>query len=263
LLVISVLLWGGSARGDVVAAWHFDEAGGSTAFAAAGSVDGALMGDAQFVSGGISGGAVSMTSASSGLVDMGNNFAFDGNSTFSIVAWLLINDGDTNGYLAVGRHQASVIAGYFLGINNTGSGSGEVTGGGIYYQSYPNPVSQDLGLKDGTWHQLVGVHDFAANEARLYVDGMLRDTQAYDSFGISAANFAVGGILNAAGTQMVGSLNGTVDEVSLWNRALTDSDVAYLYNNPGALVIPEPATLGLFNILSLVAIASRRRRASH
>lgn len=263
LFAIQVLLCAGTARGDVIAAWHFDELAGLTAFAAAGSVDGALMGDASFLAGGISGGAVNMTTGGNGLVDMGNNFSFDGNSTFSIVAWFQLNNGDSNGYMIAGRHQSTVAAGYFLSVNDIGSASGEVAGGGSFFQSYPNPVSANLGLNDGGWHQVVGVHDFAANQTQLYVDGILRDTKPYNPFAASAANFAVGGIFNPAGTQMVGILTGAADEVSIWDNALNSTQVAYLYNNPGALAVPEPTALAVLNGVAILVFARRRQRSRH
>ncbi len=259
LLLFQFVLLSGSAQADAIAAWHFDETSGSTAFAAAGSVNGTLTGDAGFLAGGISGGAVSMSTGGSGLVDMGNVFGFGGNSTFSLVAWVQLNSGDINGYIVAGRHHATVLAGHFLSVNNVVSGSGEVTGSGLFYQSYPNPVSTNLGLNDGNWHQLVGVHDFAGNQTSLYVDGVLRDSRAYNAFASSTANFAVGGILNPAGTQMIGNLTGRADEVSIWDQALSSSDVSYLFINPGALAIPEPASLLLLNGLAIAAITFRRR----
>ncbi|MCP9934861.1 cadherin-like domain-containing protein [Cyanobium sp. Candia 9D4] len=239
----------GSTDPQVLAAWRFNETSGSTAFAAAGSVNGSLLGNASFTAGGLSGGAVTMSTAGNGFVDMGNNFSFGNtNSTFSLVSWVKLQSGDTNGYIVAGRHQAGAIAGYFNGINNTNSGSGEVTGGAIFYQSYPNPVSSNLSLNDGNWHQIIGVHDFnngTASLSRLYVNGELRDTEGYTGFNSSLANFSVGGILNAAGTQMIGALTGTVDEVSIWNRALTASDARYLYANPGALAVTPSFTVVL------------------
>ncbi|AFY28282.1 Calx-beta domain-containing protein [Cyanobium gracile] len=239
----------GTTDPTVIAAWRFDETSGSTAFAAAGTVNGSLLGNASFSAGGLSGGAVTMSTAGNGFVDMGNNFSFGNtNSTFSLVSWVKLQSGDTNGYIVAGRHQAGAIAGYFNGINNTNSGSGEVTGGAIHYQSYPNPVSTNLGLNDGNWHQIIGVHDFNAGslaQSRLYVNGELVDTEGYTGFNSSLANFSVGGILNAAGTQMIGALTGTVDEVSIWSRALTASDARYLYANPGALAVTPSFTVVL------------------
>ncbi|HMO14522.1 MAG TPA: hypothetical protein PKD64_08985 [Pirellulaceae bacterium] len=97
-----------SSRADLVAAWHFDDGSGTTATAAFGSVNGTLNGSANFVGGGISGGAVSLSSAGSGFVDMGNNFAFNGGSTFSIVSWVQLIPGDNTGYIFAGRHQNGV-----------------------------------------------------------------------------------------------------------------------------------------------------------
>jgi hypothetical protein len=250
-----------SVHADLVAAWHFDEGSGTTAAAAFGSVNGTLNGSSSFVGTGISGGAVSLSSAGNGFVDMGNNFSLNGNTTFSIVTWVRLNQGDTNGYIVSGRHQATVVSGYFLAVNNAGSGSGEVTGGGMFYQSYPNPVSGNLGINDGNWHMLVGVHDFATSESRLYVNGILRDSKPYNAFGLSNANFAVGGILNAAGNQMVGSYNGMVDEVSIWDHALTGTEVMYLFDNPGSLTtVPEPSSFGLLSGLGLVMVRRERKK---
>lgn len=239
-------------------AWHFDETSGSTAFDAVGSVNGSLTGNASFTAGGISGNA--MNSGTTGFADMGNNFAFGGNSTFSLVAWVKMTSADANGYIPAGRHQATVNAGYFLGVNNTGSASGEVTGGGIFYQAFPNAVSVNLGVNDGNWHQLVGVHDFAANQTKLYIDGVLRDTRTFTAFTASNANFAVAGILNSAGNQMFHDYTGLVDEVSIWNSPLSASAVTYLFNNPGATAIPEPATWLLIGGASLAGIRFLRRK---
>jgi hypothetical protein len=246
-------------RAQPIAAWHFDESSGSSASPAAGAVGGTLVGNAAFVAGGINGNAVSMTQAGNGLVDMGNNFDFGGNSTFSLVAWVKLNPGDTTGYLVTGRHQANVVAGYFLSVNNAGSGSGEVTGSGMFYQAYPNPLSGNLFLNDGNWHQLVGVHDFANNQSQVYVDGILRDTKTYTSFASAAANFSVGGALNVAGNQMIGAFTGSADEVSIWGQALTGPEVLYLYNNPGVLVVPEPSSIALLGVAGIGALVRFRR----
>lgn len=234
------------ARADVIAAWHFDEESGTTAAAARGSVDGTLADGAAFTPDGVSGGAVAISPDGNGFVDMGNNFGFEGNSTFSIVVWVRLGNGDTTPYIVAGRHQATNVSGYFAGVNNTNSGSGEVTGGAIFYQAYPNPVSGNIAINDGQWHQIVGVHDFAGNKAQLFVDGVLLDTESHKAFGLAPANFAVGGILNAAGNQMVRSFAGTVDEVSIWDEALTPEEIVHLRDNPGTLQLPEASGLAIY-----------------
>src|SRR6185369_6362672 len=72
----------------VVAHWTFDESGGPTAHDSAGSFNGNLSpSGAAFVSGGISGNALSLNKAGGGFVNMGNVLGFT-NQPFSIVAWI-------------------------------------------------------------------------------------------------------------------------------------------------------------------------------
>lgn len=260
-----VFLFPSVARAGVIAAWSFDETSGPTAFAAVGSVDGTLSGDAGFIADGVSGGAAHMSKAGNGLIDMGDTFGFTGNSTFSLVAWFRIADNDTDGHIIAGRHRRGTANGYLLSVNDIDSSSGEVDGGAMFYQAYPNPITADLGLNDGDWHQLVGVHDFAGSETRLFVDGVLLDAVAFDSVPASDGNFAVGGIRDRIGTEMVSTLTGDVDEVSLWDHALTADEVAALYHNPavgGPAPVSEPSTLTvLISGLLLAGFARRRRRA--
>jgi len=48
-----------------------------------------------------------------------------------------------------------------------------------------------------------------------------------------------------------------MDEVAIWNRALTGADVLSLYN---ALTIPEPGSAVLLSLRVLVGLLVRRRR---
>jgi hypothetical protein len=74
----------------LLARWSFDEAEDETvAVDSAGSIDGTLEGDAVFEPGaGVSGGAVSLASATDDRVNMGDKYAFAGNSTFSLQVWV-------------------------------------------------------------------------------------------------------------------------------------------------------------------------------
>ncbi len=66
------------------------------------------------------------------------------------------------------------------------------------------------------------------------------------------------------------SVDGRIDEVAIWTRALSDSELATLYNNgqglqlPTATAVPEPGTLFLMGVsgLAVLAINYRRRKAT-
>ena len=212
-----------------------------------GNVDGILAGDAAFVPGGISGDAVSMTTAGGGLVNMGDNFGFT-SGDFSVVAWVLLEAGDqTSDYVIVGKHRATQVAGYILGANQNG-GYGQ-TDKAWFYDSNGSPGDDPrstTSINDGNWHQVVGVyHDGGA--AEIYVDGAgVEDSKTADIINATSAPFVVGG-LDFAGVPR-SLINGSIDEVQLYDHALTDSQIQFLFENPG-FVIPTPLPATTFTAL--------------
>jgi len=92
-------------------------------------------------------------------------------------------------------------------------------GGGSMQVNYPFP--------NGTWHHVVGVGDGTA--LRVYLDGVQAGSGgiATANYGSSAFNFNIGGggIADAAGN----FLNGQIDEVVGYHRALSPAEVLSLF----------------------------------
>ncbi|MEE9525510.1 MAG: LamG-like jellyroll fold domain-containing protein [Candidatus Woesearchaeota archaeon] len=91
-----------------------------------------------------------------------------------------------------------------------------------------NPVARSTTtVNDDKWHFFVFVVDKVDNESKLYVDGSLEATAShiYNGSFANTGNFKMGE--NAAGGF---DFNGSIDEVTIWNRSLNASEISDLYN---------------------------------
>ncbi len=100
-----------------------------------------------------------------------------------------------------------------------------------------------------TWVHVAGVKDSGSTSARLYVDGALAASGAVEHpIYNSAAPFMIGAYAAGfGGWPTEGFFNGTIDEVSIYNRALTASEIQSIFNagsdgkcKPVAAVTPTP-----------------------
>jgi hypothetical protein len=86
---------------------------------------------------------------------------------------------------------------------------------------------------DDNWHHVVWTE--TNNEVRLFIDGVLDETSfSYPRGGLSLNATTVGALVNALGA--ANFLNGLVDEVAVWGRALSYTEVQILRTN----TVPEP-----------------------
>ena len=83
-------------------------------------------------------------------------------------------------------------------------------------------------LTHGTWYHIAFVRDNSAKTVKLYVDGSLNGTYTYTN---SPDTSATSRDLDLGGNGFDGTLDGMLDEVSLWNRVLTDAEITTLYNS--------------------------------
>ena len=93
-------------------------------------------------------------------------------------------------------------------------------------------------VNDGLWHQLVGVYDRGTSS--LYVDGKFVASTYNNGYSNNSADFMVGGLFDYYGTP-VSCFQGFIDEVKIYNNALSGDDVKALYNS-----VPIPGTVWLF-----------------
>ena len=242
LLVLMVGSVSGATIDNLVSYWKFDEASGD-AIDAHGSYDGTTSGITYGVTGKIND---CFTFTSGDYVDMGDQADFEHTDGFSWSIWMK----PTNTINA-----AAVSSFFFLMSKNEG---GTVDGDVMIFWDANNPFSPDDGhllfmITEGatdyacysnansftadTWYHVVVTYDDAT--LKMYVDGVLQDDEeslAGSDVGTNAAPLRV-----CAHSATAFTFLGEADEVGVWDRALTQSEVTALYNSGNGLAYPFAA----------------------
>ncbi len=215
-------------RAGPVAYWRFDETGGNIAADSAGTFPGTLTANgASFARGGISGNAISLVRSAGGLVNMGTSVPGFTSGDYSIMFWVK-NTETGRDTLPLGKHTANSENGYYVAINQNDNGgvlnkATFVTGGERVAQA---PVSTS-NVNDGQWHQIVAVYR-AGGTHSIHVDGsMAQASRAGLATPGNSAPFLIGGIAQSG--VPTAYYTGLVDEVALFSRALSNAEIAILY----------------------------------
>lgn len=167
-------------------------------------------------------------------------------SAYSVSVWFKTTGVDGGGYIFQGSGSCGQ-GGYGTRlIVNSPKKSAE--GYGVLYGTdgwaYTDISTTDDDFNDGVWHHAVGVWDGTGssvvnpNQCKVYVDGVLVAQTLGTSVGtggygthpnipMSGTNKALFGMGKCDAVQH--SYNGQLDDISLWNRALTQEEVTNLF----------------------------------
>ncbi len=146
---------------------------------------------------------------------------FDTISNGTIAFWLNQNS-------SAGNHP---IFTHYVDINNRSSVYYNNTTGKMVFEicvsgTCTSSLSSVTSITTGTWTHVTAT--FGSNGMKIYLNGKLdatsTDTTAYTSIGTSTSNHIAS--INGG----IALLNGKVDELRIYNRALSDDDIALLYN---------------------------------
>jgi len=241
-----------------IAHWTFDESSGTMANDTVGAFNGTLSSSGSaFVSGGISGNAISLSRAANGYVNMGNVLGLT-SGNYSLVAWVKMNSNDTTAdTIVLGKHQTFSNNGYFIAVNPTGGG-GQVNKALFYEGTIAGAPISTTSVNDGAWHQIVAVYQ-AGGSKSIYVDGSPSEsTQPSQVFIGNSASFLIGG----TGIVPEGRYSGLIDEVQIYNSALSSSDINFLFQNPSQ-VVPEPEIATLLAIVAILFTILQSRKVKN
>ena len=214
----------------LVGYWRFDEGTGTAAYDSSGwNNTGSITSGTPWVSGKY-GSALDFNSGGR-YVTIGNHSEhnFDGSSDFAIAAW--VNSSTITDWPAIFDKGAgqSTRTGYRFELDKTSQNIYFFICNGTDRWSATSGTSL---LNDSRWHLIVGVFDKtgklgAANRMYLFYDGVMK--------GNNSVSNLVGSISNASKILTLGSssarLNGSLDEIQIWNRSLAADEIKELYES--------------------------------
>ena len=86
-----------------------------------------------------------------------------------------------------------------------------------------------------TWHHIVGVYDSANSKLKIFVNGVKTEFTASGSGTDTNAPFDIGAVHLGGGDTASGFSNSNIDDVAIFNRALSDTEVLDLYKEKKGL----------------------------
>jgi hypothetical protein len=156
-----------------------------------------------------------------GVDDRVRTAAFNMGNTFSVALWVNSDVLIQGAYRRIVENAYNL--GFYIGTESTGTGYKLIVRNGVA----PYGTAEGGKISPGEWQFLVGTYDGATGI--LYVDGAAVGSGAFIAPGALSLPVNIGAA-NAGGV----GWKGRVDEVQIFNRALTPAEVANLYEAASA-----------------------------
>jgi hypothetical protein len=204
---------------DYIGYWPLDAGSGTVAADATGNSNNGVISGATWNTQGRFNDCLSFNGANS-YVQITNEVDND----FSIVFWVKTTQtaGTGQWYNGVG-----LVDGDYPGVAND---FGTAMVGGKFAFGVGNPdttIVSTKAINDGSWHQCVATRQEAIGTMAIYVDGILQVTGAASRNTQNASAHLLLGAIASGG----GYFNGSLDEIKIFSRALSSSEVSALYTS--------------------------------
>ena len=252
-LSVMVLAFAGNTRAALIGHWTFDDGSGTTALDS--SVSGydadQVNADGSWTTGKVGGAynqpRFTLDAAESDVLNLA------GTGTVTLSLWLTVHSTSQFGGIAGFEGTGTTGDIYSLKMDNADRINWTVLPSHAPIASSDTLANYAAATGDG-WVHVVGVFEQGVGST-LYVNGAVAATGAAGSAipdKTTPGLFRIGTYFNSNSYEF----NGAIDDVQLYDQALSADDVSFLMSNPGS-AIPEPSAVAL---LGLGALALNRRR---
>ena len=198
--------------------WPLDATSGTIAVDGSGNGNNGMVSGATWNSAGYLNGCLTFNGTSS-YVQITNRVDND----FSIEFWVRTTQtAGTNEWY----NGAGLVDGDYPGLAND---FGTALVGNKFGFGIGNPdttIISSTAINDGNWHQCVATRQQATGLIKIYVDGALQATGYENRNTLNASSRLLFGAIASGG----GYFNGSLDDVKIFNRTLSDGEAFALYN---------------------------------
>jgi sialidase-1 len=177
-------------------------------------------------------------------VPLSDSITFTEGSTFTAQVWVKTDDSPTQNDGILGNYKQGTDALWMLSVSGDDANLRGKMGFSVRDVGRANSASvrsPDF-LNDNEWHHLAGVRDQATKKVRFYVDGTLIDEVDDETGDINSTQSVW------IGEHLSRFYKGLIDDVKLWDRALSAADINRSMEGAAA-VDPESKTATLWGSL--------------
>jgi len=230
-------VWSGSLNAGIISYWNMDDGQGTIAndnVTGIGNIS--LEGSVPWLTG-ILGDATNYSKASNQRGNASDSTPYDIGTTtdFSVSLWVKSDLSVTNTDVIIGKGVSP--DGFWMITADSGLQfrmSCNTCGGAI-------DANSGITLGDNLWYHLVGVFDRTTGNASIYLNGTIIDSEV--AIGFSAFDFSEGSKkLNFASNVNYDGYyyDGLIDEVGIWNKTLSATEITQLYNGGVGITYSPP-----------------------
>ena len=175
------------------------------------------------------------------FLDKGPKNNFSDYEGLSVMVWVKAMTDDPHAYEILSqkkRRENDNFEGWHIGKTATGGWTWEFRNDGQELKYAPPHTHQPI--DDGAWHLVGFTIDTSKEEARFYYDGDLKSVYSIEGFDATfpETHLSIGAGALSDNSQ-TDAFNGMIDEMGIWSRALSASQVTGFYKETYGYV-PQP-----------------------
>ena len=189
---------------------------------------------------------------SNGYINTNNQTTLNpGTGSYTISAWAKTTDSGNYGTIFGSNWAGSTSVSLRKSNTNKLEFVNLISGVGGCNISVANSGITDIA--DGKWHHIVGVIDVDNTKCTIYLDKKIDKSLTYTPIDLTSTIDYYIGALNSVGSP-VQYWNGQIDDVRIYNYALSAQEVSELYNSAKTNYIQTPSRTGLVGYWNMDSI---------